>query len=121
MIDSNRTATPFVPLLLLLIGLLVWSGAQMSQLFSERSTLRTMLSNQATPFAASQKLRVQLDAIASGTQRLADQGNQNARLVVEELRKRGITINPAAAPVQLPAPVGVPQPAPAAPGAAAGK
>ncbi|MCE2947631.1 MAG: hypothetical protein ACK515_03165 [bacterium] len=106
--QSNRSATPFVPLLLVMIGLLIWSGAQMYQLFSERSTLKTLLANQAAPFAASQKLRGQLDAVASGTQRLADQGNQNARIVVEELRKRGITINPAAAPVELPTPGGVP-------------
>jgi len=115
MTDPNRTASAFVPLLLVMIGLLIWSGAQMYQLFSERSTLKTLLSNQATPFAASQKLRVQLDAVASGTQRLADQGNQNARLVVEELRKRGITINPSAAPVELPAPVALPQPGAGAP------
>jgi hypothetical protein len=108
--DSNRNAAPFVPLLLLMIGLLIWSGAQMFQLFSERSTLKTLLSNQAAPFAASQKMRVQLDAVASGTQRLADQGNQNARLVVEELRKRGITISPTAAPVHSPAPLDLPQP-----------
>jgi hypothetical protein len=113
---SNRNAaTPFVPLLLLMIGLLMWSGAQMLQLFSERSTLKTLLSNQAAPYAASQKLRTQLDAVASGTQRLADQGNPNARLVVEELRKRGITINPAGAPVSLPAPLSLPQPAAAPP------
>jgi hypothetical protein len=107
---NNRAASAFVPLLLLMIGLLIWAGAQMFQLFSEHSTLKTLLANQAAPFSASQKLRVQLDAVASGTQRLADQGNQNARLVVDELRKRGITINPSAAPVALPDPVALPQP-----------
>lgn len=100
--NNQRVASPFVPLLLLMIGLLIWAGAQMFQMFSEHSTLKTLLSNQAAPYAASQKLRGQLDAIASGTQRLSDQGNKNARLVVEELRKRGITINAAAEPVALP-------------------
>ena len=105
--DSVNTRSPnvFVPLVLLCAGLLIWAGAQLFQLLNEHSTLKTLLSNQAAPFAASQKLRVQLDAVASGTQRLADSGNQNARLVVEELRKRGITINAnstPAAPVALP-------------------
>ncbi len=109
---SNRAATPFVPLLLLSAALLLWAGAQMVQLLSERSTLKTLLTSQSTAFAASQKLRVQLDAIASGTQRLADGGNQNAKLVVEELRKRGITINPATTPV---APLALPAPGSAAP------
>ncbi len=47
------------------------------------------------------RLRASLDAIAADTQRLADSGNANARLLVEELRRRGITIN-AAASAQAP-------------------
>jgi hypothetical protein len=108
---SRRNATPFVPLLLVIIGLLIGSVTQVYQLFSERSTLQTLLANQAVPYAASQKLRTQFDAIATGTQRLSDEGNPNARRVVEELRKRGITINAASAPTSLPAPVPLPQPA----------
>ena len=41
----------------------------------------------------SKKLRDSLDAIARGTAQLADAGNGNARLVVDELKKRGVTIN----------------------------
>ena len=111
---DKRPATPFVPLLLLATGLLIWAGAQLAQLVNERATLKTLATNQAQPYAASQKLRAQLDAIASRTQRLADGGNANARLVVEELRKRGITITPQANPVTLPDP----NPAPVAPAAA---
>ena len=43
------------------------------------------------------KMRAQLDALAAETQRLADQGNPNSKILVDELRKRGITINPNAA------------------------
>lgn len=39
-------------------------------------------------------MRAQLDAIAAGTARLAQQGNVNAAQVVNALRARGITINP---------------------------
>jgi hypothetical protein len=42
------------------------------------------------------KLRASLDALAVDTQRLAEAGNPSAKLLVDELRKRGITINPAA-------------------------
>jgi hypothetical protein len=112
MIDvQNRPASPFVPLMLLVLGLLIWTGSQLIQLIGERSALKTLLVNQAQPYAASQKLRVQLDAIASGTQRLADGGNANARLVVDELRKRGITINPQSQPIALPDANPVPPPA----------
>ena len=44
----------------------------------------------------SQKMRVQLDAIAAGTKRLADQGNANAQLIVQQLAKNGININQSA-------------------------
>ncbi len=42
------------------------------------------------------KLRTSLDGLAADTQRLADRGNPNAALLVTELKKRGITINPQA-------------------------
>jgi hypothetical protein len=44
------------------------------------------------------KLRASLDALAADTQRLADTGNANAALLVAELKKRGITINPNPSP-----------------------
>ena len=43
-----------------------------------------------------QRLRRSLDLLAADTQRLADGGNGNAKVLVEELKKRGITINAAA-------------------------
>ena len=42
------------------------------------------------------KLRTSLDGLAADTQRLADRGNPTAALLVTELKKRGITINPQA-------------------------
>ena len=44
------------------------------------------------------KLRSSLDALARETAILADRGNAGARLIVDELRKRGVTINPKAPP-----------------------
>jgi hypothetical protein len=39
-----------------------------------------------------------LDTVARETAQLADGGNQNAKRIVDELRKRGVTINPNPAP-----------------------
>ena len=76
-----------------------WSGFQWYQLQLESETLTALRGNQASQLQQAQKVRATLDAMAQETQRLADTGNANARLVVEELRKRGITINrPASAP-----------------------
>lgn len=107
--DSGDTHEEFppvrglvVPVCLVVIAFVVWTGFQTSQLMRERVTLKAILASQEAPVQEAAKLRAQLDTIARGTQELANQGNQNAKTVVAELQKRGITINlPApAAPAQ---------------------
>lgn len=90
------------PVCLVVFAFAVWTGFQTSQLMRERVTLKAILASQEAPVQEAAKLRAQLDAIARGTQELANQGNQNAKTVVAELQKRGITINlpPAPAPAQ---------------------
>ena len=41
------------------------------------------------------RAEVQLDALAKGTQALADQGNPNARAILAVLRQNGVQINAA--------------------------
>ena len=48
------------------------------------------------------KVRTQLDLIAKQMSMLAAQGNLGARVIIDELRKRGVTINPGAPPPTLP-------------------
>lgn len=96
MSDTTFTAPkgPFVALLLLSVAFAAWVVFQSVQLLSERNTLEALRTAQAQSLSQSQKLRGELDSIASNTQRLAESGNASARLIVDELRKRGITINP---------------------------
>ena len=84
----------FIPLLLVAVALLIWTGFQTTQLLRERKYLKAVLTEQSPTVEQSQKLRAQLDSIAKGTLQLADQGNSNAKIIVEELRRRGVTINP---------------------------
>ena len=88
----------FIPLLLIAIALVIWAGFQTTQLLRERKYLKTVLTDQSPTVEQSQKLRGQLDSIAKGTLQLANQGNSNAKIIVEELRKRGVTINPGDSP-----------------------
>jgi len=94
---------PFVPLLLLTGALLLAFGMQTVQLLRERQALQAAHAGQQQTVDNAGKLRASLDALAADTQRLADAGNPNAALLVNELRKRGITIN-AAAQAAPPAP-----------------
>jgi len=91
---NDAPARVFVPVALLAVTLLLWVGFQTTQLITERQTLQTLRQGQEAQIQSSQKLRASLDTIASGTAKLAQQGNPSARLIVEELKKRGVTINP---------------------------
>ncbi|MFO1291621.1 MAG: hypothetical protein U1F07_00935 [Rubrivivax sp.] len=86
----------FWPLLLMALALVLAFGFQAAQLLRERQALQGAHAGQQQTVDNAGKLRASLDALAADTQRLADAGNPNAALLVNELRKRGITINPAA-------------------------
>ena len=88
----------FMPLLLGGLALLGWLGFQAQQLYVERQALQTAYASQQQTVDNSAKLRASLDTLAADTQRLADAGNPNARALVDELKKRGVTINPASTP-----------------------
>jgi F0F1-type ATP synthase membrane subunit b/b' len=98
------TRSPFVPMLLLAGAVLILLVFQTTQLYRDRDSLRELKESQEKPLEEAQRLRQQLDGVAADTARLAEKGNANAKLVVEELRKRGITINPNAAADNPPKP-----------------
>ena len=97
--SASRTApvvrgpsSQFLPMLLSGLALLGWLGFQAYQLVNERQGLQAAYASQQQTVDNASKLRASLDALAADTQRLADGGNPNAKLLVDELRKRGITI-----------------------------
>lgn len=103
--DAYEAPHPFfLPLLLLSLAIVSWFAFQSYQLLREREQLASVTVAQQTQVDAAAKVRAAVDALAASTQRLANEGNPNARVVIEELRKRGITVNPN--PVPTPAPVG---------------
>ena len=87
---------PFVPLLLMVISLTLWFATLAMQNWSEHQQFASAKSGLDVPEQNAKKLRAALDAVAGATARLGDGGNANAKVIVEELRKRGITINPSA-------------------------
>ncbi|MCB1933979.1 MAG: hypothetical protein KDI45_16130, partial [Candidatus Accumulibacter sp.] len=92
--------SPFLPLLLVVLAVFLWSGFQCYQLVGERQSLLTAHASQQRALDESARVRGSLDALARETAVLADRGNASARLIVDELRKRGVTINPNASPVK---------------------
>ena len=94
--DAPRSA--FTPLLLGGLAMLGWLAFQAQQLYVERQILQSAYASQQQTVDNAAKLRASLDALAADTQRLADAGNPNARALVDELKKRGVTINSANTP-----------------------
>lgn len=86
----------FVPLLLTVLAVTGWFAFQSVNLAMEREQLGKAQSALESQQANATKLRASLDAVATATAKLAADGNSNARIIVDELRKRGITINSAA-------------------------
>lgn len=89
--------SPFVPQLLGLTALLAVLAHQAWQLDTERRQLLAARDAGAPQLAAAAQVRRTLDLLAADTQRLADTGNAPARALVDELRRRGITIQATAA------------------------
>ena len=88
--------SPFVPLLLLGLVIAGWFIFQTTLLMRERENLRVARAGQERVVQDSTKLRSSLEAIVRETTALAANGNAGARMIVDELRKRGIAINPSA-------------------------
>jgi hypothetical protein len=111
---------------LLAVGLLVFTLFQLTQILQDGSNLskakaqvQKNLEEATKAVDEGQKMQDQLNAVAIGTQKLADAGNANAKEIVAQMGKLGIKIDPnfkkgqtppAAAPGAAPKP-----PAPEAP------
>ena len=83
-----------LPFLIVLVSFVVYLGFQTSQLLQQRALIATAHGNQDTPIAEANKVRHQLDGIASKTAALAARGNANAKLVIDDLSRQGIRISP---------------------------
>ena len=99
---GERHYNPFLPLLLLALGAVAWPAFQCYQLATEKQAIATIFGNQIRQFEESGKLRNSLDALARDTALLAAKGNASAKLIVDELARRGVTIDPSKAPVAPP-------------------
>jgi len=91
---AHRRYGAFLPALLVSLAVVASLGFQCFQLVREQQRLESAMSSLETQQQTAVKLRASLDAVATATARLAADGNANARIVVEELRKRGVTITP---------------------------
>lgn len=94
----------FVPLLLGLLAVVGWIGFQAWVLEQDRRQLQETRDGLQPTLERAARMRQSLDLLAADTQRLAEAGHAPARALVDELARRGITIDAAKAPPAAAAP-----------------
>jgi hypothetical protein len=87
-------------LTLISVAFFLMVGFQTFALIRDRITLTNVRVTQEPTIQQSLKVRQQLDALAKGVARLADAGNANAKNIIDDLRRQGITVNNPQAGVQ---------------------
>ena len=102
--EQDAPASPFLPILVLALTFTGWATFQTVMLWREADALSKLRANQEQQMQNAGKLRQELDSVARETAKLAEDGNAGAKLIVDELRKRGVTINPQAVPIPQAAP-----------------
>ena len=86
--------SPWPLLAMLVAACLCWFGFQGWQLQREHRTLLGIRANSEAPLEQARKRRAQLESIMRRTVELAQKGNPGATLILQELARRGVSINP---------------------------
>ncbi len=89
--EMVRGRSPFLPILLVVLSLILMVGFQLTQLLKGRATIKAKLEAQEVPLQESKKVRQQLDVIVKQTYQLAVNGNKNAEKIVTQMKRAGLT------------------------------
>ena len=84
----------YVPLLIVLIAFLGYQAFQTIELLATHRALTQAREGQTGPVAEAEKMRRQLVTLASKTAELAKNGDQDAKAIVDEYARRGLTFVP---------------------------
>ena len=84
------------PFIITLVALMIYFAFQTLQLAIERNNLGLVKANQDAAMQEAQKVQAQFKTLVSKTGELAAQGHAGARMVMEELQKRGLGAAPEA-------------------------
>ncbi len=98
---NDNKVTPahlLLPLSLLAFVVFVFLAFQTSQILRDRDAMHEARGRQDKPLEDAQRVQAQLDALALGTLKLSQQGNKDAKTIIDRMKQLGITVN-ANAPV----------------------
>ena len=91
-----------LPFIITLVALTIYFAFQTLQLSIERNNLGMVKANQDAAIQEAQKVQAQFKTLVTKTGELADQGHAGAKMVMEELQKRGLGAAPEASSCRKP-------------------
>lgn len=89
--ENNNLRVAF---LLTLLALLVWHGSQTVYFLRDRTSISLAKESQDAALLESQKIQSQFQTLMTKTAELAAKGHPGAKMVVDELQKRGVGLAP---------------------------
>ena len=85
-----------LPVALIVAAFFLITAFQTERLVQEHSSLATLRSEHETALLQAGRIRARFQMLASGTAKLAESGNTNAKAVLNQLQAQGITVRPTA-------------------------
>ena len=82
------------PVILVVVGLFVLMVFETGQAVHDRGGLSDLRHSQEPTVQEAIKLRQQLDSLAGKTAQLAADGDEGAKIVVDQMKRQGISLNP---------------------------
>lgn len=83
----------FTPVLLLTLAVLLFTVFQFQAVWNLSSRLQNQSTSLSETHEQAEKVRAQLNNMATELRLLADSGNNNAKAIVAQLEKRGVRID----------------------------
>jgi hypothetical protein len=94
----ERSGPSSVALTVTIGCLVLWFGFQAFQLIKDRGNLGLVKANQESAIQESEKVQVQFKTLMTKIAQLANEGHAGAKMVMDELQKRGVGVAPEESP-----------------------
>jgi hypothetical protein len=85
----------WLPVVLVVVSLFVLMAFETGQAIHDRGALEDLRRSQEPTVQEAIRLRQQLELLAGKTAQLAAEGDEGAKTVVDQMRRQGVTLNPA--------------------------
>jgi hypothetical protein len=92
--EGNGPAGWWLPVLLIVVSFFVLMAFETSYAIHDRGALADQKRSQEPVVQEALKLRQQLETLASKTAKLAADGDEGAKTVVEQMKRQGIALTP---------------------------